>query len=175
MTTVLETERLVLRWFTLEDAAFVVELLNEPGWKQFIGDRGVSDLESARAYTQRALVNAYAKHGFGLFAIEGKADGLLRGMCGLIRREGLADVDIGFALLSRYEGQGWAYEAAAATLGYAREVVGLARVVAITAVDNHRSANLLQRLGMTYQQTIHLPPNAEPLHLYAIGLGDDKQ
>ena len=165
---VIETPRLVLRWFTLDDAAFVVELLNEPGWKQFIGDRGVRDLETARAYIQRALLDAYARQGFGLYAIAGKDDGLLRGMCGLIRREGLEDVDIGFVLLSRYEGQGLAYEAAAATLVYAREVVGLARVVAITAVNNHRSAKLLQRLGMTYEQIIHVHHDSEPLHLYAI-------
>lgn len=164
----IQTPRLVLRPFTLDDAAFIVELLHEPGWKQFIGDRGVRDLESARGYIQRALLDAYAKQGFGLLAVTAREDGTPLGMCGLLQREGLADVDIGFALLSRYEGQGFAHEAAAATLVYARDVVGIRRVVAITAVNNHRSAKLLQRLGMTYEQIIHVHHDSEPLHLYAI-------
>jgi RimJ/RimL family protein N-acetyltransferase len=167
---VFETPRLVLRWFELEDAVFIVELLNEPGWKQFIGDRGVSDLESARAYLQNSPLASYAQHSFGLYAMESKSDGSLLGMCGLIKRDGLNDVDIGFALLSRHEGQGLAHEAAAATLVYARDVLKLPRVVAITAVDNERSARLLQRLGMTYEQTIQLTSDSEPLHLYGTQL-----
>ena len=167
---ILETPRLILRWFTLEDAAFIVDLLNEPGWKRFIGDRGVSNLESARTYLQNSPLASYAQHGFGLYGMESKSDGSLIGMCGLIKREGLDDVDIGFALLSQYEGQGVAYEAAAATLVYARDVLKIPRVVAITAVDNERSARLLQRLGLTYEQTIYLPNDSEPLHLYGIQL-----
>ena len=165
---VFETPRLILREFALEDAAFIVELLNEPGWQQFIGDRGVRDLESACTYLQNGPMTSYTEHGFGLWAIEHKQDGSLLGVCGLIKRDGLDDVDIGFALLSRYEGQGFAREAAAATLVYAQDVVKLLRVVGITAVNNHRSAKLLQRLGMTYEQTFQLHSDSKPLHLYGI-------
>lgn len=163
---VLETERLVLRWLGLEDAAFILELLNEPGWKRFIGDRGVGSLEAARDYIERVPMASYRERGFGLYAVERKSDGLPVGMCGLIKRDGLDDVDVGFALLSRFEGQGYAREAAGATLAYARDVLGHERVVAITAEDNDRSARVLERIGMSYEGKIRLSPDGELLRLY---------
>lgn len=169
---VLETERLVLRWLGLDDAAFILELLNQPGWKRFIGDRGVDSLDAARAYLERVPMASYQQHGFGLYAVERKSDGVPVGMCGLIKRDGLDDVDVGFALLSRFEGQGFAREAASATLSYARDVLGLDRVVAITAEDNARSAHVLEHIGMACEGTIRLSPDGELLRLYGTTSGD---
>ena len=165
---VIETQRLILRWFTRDDAEFIFELLNQEAWKRFIGDRGIDSLAAARTYIDTALLTSYRRHGFGLYAMEHKHDGALVGMCGLLKRDTLDDVDIGFAMLSRYEGTGLAYEAAAATLAYGRDTLGLARIVAITSLDNERSMKLLERLGMRYEREIRPSETSEPLRLYAI-------
>lgn len=165
---ILETNRLILRRFTSDDSAFILELLNEPAWKRYIGDRGIDSLESARQYLESGPMVSYEKHGFGLYAMQQKIDSTLVGMCGLLKRDGLDDVDMGFAVLSRFEGQGLAREAAAATLEYGREKLGLKRVVAITTVDNERSARLLERLGMRFERMVQLSDDAEQLRLYSI-------
>lgn len=170
---VLETDRLVLRQFIPEDAEFILELVNEPGWKKYIGDRGINELDAARAYIENGPLASYARHGFGLWAVERKDDGELVGMCGLIKRDTLEDVDIGFALLSRFEGNGYAREAANATLAYARNELGLRRVVAITTPDNDRSGHLLERIGMHYEQPISQGDDA--LRLFAIELANGSQ
>jgi RimJ/RimL family protein N-acetyltransferase len=165
---ILETERLVLRHFTPDDDSFILELVNEPGWKKYIGDRGINTLDDAQKYIETVPLASYAKHGFGLWAVERKDDASLVGMCGLINRDTLDDVDIGFALLSRFEGRGYAQEAANATLTYARDHLGLRRVVAITTDDNDRSRILLERAGMNYEGPISL--SGESLRLFAIDL-----
>jgi RimJ/RimL family protein N-acetyltransferase len=165
---IIETNRLILRRFTLDDAAFILELLNEPAWKRYIGDRGIDSLESARRYLETGPIASYERHGFGLYAIEQKIDSTLVGMCGLIKRDGLDDVDIGFAVLSRFEGQGLTTEAAEATLAYSRDMLGLKAVVAITSIDNERSARLLERLGMRFERMVRLSEDAELLRLYSI-------
>ncbi len=167
---VLETERLILRSFTLNDAEFIYELINQPAWKRYIGDRGVDSLAAAVTYIETVPLAAYRQHGFGLYAVERKTDGTLIGICGLLKRETLNDVDIGFALLARYEGQGLMYEAAAATLAYCRDTLGLARVVAIVKPDNARSVRLLGRLGMREEGLVRLGEATEELWLYGIAL-----
>lgn len=154
--TVFETERLVVSRFTLDDAAFILELQTEPDWLRFIGDRGVHDPDSARAYIQRAPLDMYARLGFGLYKVSLKADGTPVGMCGLLKRDSLPDVDIGFAFLARHRGQGYAREAAAGTLAHARKDHGLKRILAITAPDNVSSIGLLEKLGFKYEKTVQL-------------------
>lgn len=168
---VLETERTRLRWLTPDDAPFILALLNEPGWIRFIGDRGVHDIDAARAYLEQRLVPAYERLGFGFYALELKAGGSPAGICGLIKRDGLDDVDLGFALLAPYEGRGLAGEAAAATLAHARDDLGLRRVAAIATPDNARSTRLLERLGMRFERLVRLPGDTVDLRLYAIDLG----
>jgi RimJ/RimL family protein N-acetyltransferase len=163
---VMETARLVLRHFAPEDAPFILELVNEPGWKQFIGDRGVDSLETARNYIETVPLTSYREHGFGVYAVELKGEHTLVGLCGLLKRDTLDDVDIGFALLSRFEGRGYAREAANATLAYARDQLGLRRVVAITTEDNDRSGRLLQSCGMKFEGMIALPD--KPRRLFTI-------
>jgi RimJ/RimL family protein N-acetyltransferase len=172
---IIETNRLILRRFTEADSAFILELLNEPSWKRYIGDRGIDSLEAARHYLQTVPLASYERHGFGLYAIERKLDSTLVGMCGLIKRDGLDDIDIGFAVLARFEGQGLAKEAAAATLEYSREALGLRRVVAITSIDNERSGRLLERLGMSFERMVRLSEDAEQLRLYGINFDTTEQ
>ena len=164
---VLETDRLILRRLTLDDAPFILRLVNEPSWIQFIGDRGVRNLDDARNYMLKGPMVMYERAGFGLFLVELKEGGVPMGMCGLIKRDNLPDVDIGFAFLPRFWGQGYAYEAAAAVLAYGRNVLGLQRIVAITDPDNHSSIKLLERLGLKFEQMIQLTGDSIMLKLFA--------
>ncbi len=148
---VLLTDRLQFRLFAETDAPFFLELLNDPAWLRFIGDRGVRTLEDARGYVERGRAMCH-RLGFGLWLVERRGDGSAIGICGLIKRDSLADVDVGFAFLPAYRGQGYAGEAAAATLKYGRDVIGLRRIVAITSPDNEASAALLAKLGMTLEE-----------------------
>ncbi len=166
---VVETPRLRLRRFTDDDAAFIVEQVNDPHWIQFIGERNVRNEDDARAYLARSFHAHYARHGFGLWALEAKDGGTVVGMCGLIKRDALDDVDLGYSLLPRYRGRGFAFEAGRATLQHGHGALGMARIVAITAPDNHRSSALLRALGMRYERTLHLPDHGGDSLLFASG------
>ena len=164
---VLETERLVLRRFTVEDDAFILELLNDPDWLRYIGDRNVRTLEDARAYILKVPAAMHAKFGHSLDLVELKEGGTPIGMCGLIKRDTLPDVDIGFAFLPRYRRKGYALESARAVLDYGGNVLGLARIVAITTLDNRDSSRVLGKLGMRFETTIRMPGDEGELLLYA--------
>lgn len=163
---IVETERLLLRRFAGRDAPFVLRLLKEPSWIEHIGNKGVHTLEDAARYIANGPVAMYERVGFGLYLVELKATAEPIGMCGLIKRDGLDDVDIGFAFLPAYWGRGLAREAASAMLDYGRRTLGLPRIVAIVAKGNDRSAALLARLGFVDEGTKSLRPGEE-LRLFA--------
>ncbi len=165
--TILETPRLVLREFTQGDAAFVLGLLNEPSWLRFIGDRGVRDLDAARRYLDDGPRASYVRNGFGLWCVVPKGSEAPVGMCGLIRRESLPDVDVGFAFLPAAWGRGFARESAAAVLAHARDALGLGRVLAITDPENTASIRVLERVGMRQEGTIRMPGESIDLLLFA--------
>ena len=169
--TVIETARLVLRRFTEDDAPFVFSLLNNPDWLRFIGNKDVHDIDAARRYIRNGPMTMYERFRFGLYLTALNSDGTPIGMCGLIRREGLDDVDIGFALLPQFCGEGYAREAAAATLDYGWNKVGLKRIVAFTSTDNVRSGRLLETVGLQFEREVTLPDSAERLWLYAAERG----
>ena len=158
---VLETDRLVLRHLTPDDAPFIFELVNEPSWLRYIGDKGVRTLDDARDYIRKGPADMYRRLGFGLYHAAQKSDGAAVGMCGLIKRDTLADVDIGFAFLPRFWGRGYAVEAAAAVLDHAKNALGLERIVAITSLDNDRSVKVLERIGMVFERTLRLAEDDE--------------
>jgi [ribosomal protein S5]-alanine N-acetyltransferase len=162
---VIQTRRLALRRLELSDAAFILELLNEAEFLQFIGDKGVRDLDTAREYILRGPVDSYGRHGFGLYAAC-LYDGTPIGICGLVKREGLADVDVGFAFLSRYRSKGYAVESASAVLEHARRVLRLRRIVAITSPDNAASVAVLERIGLKFERMIRLAEHSPELKLY---------
>ena len=163
----LETERLLIRPFTTDDGAFILELLNEPGWLRFIGDRGIRTVEDARGYIERGPMASYELHGFGLSLVALKESGAPVGMAGLIRREGLEDVDVGFAFLERHMGRGYAREAAEAVVAQGWEKFDLPRIVAITTPDNVRSIRLLEAIGFRFERVFRMPDDDEDLNLYA--------
>ncbi len=162
--TVLQTGRIALRRLTTDDASFIRELVNEPSWIRYIGDRGVRSEDDARAYLVRGPIAMYERHGFGLWMCESKATGEPLGICGLIKRDTLEDVDIGFAFLPRFWGQGYAREAAAAVLDYGREVLELDRIVAITSSDNASSIRLLEKLGLRLEKSFEI--DGKPTQLF---------
>ena len=164
---VVETERLVLREVTPDDAPFILELLNDPGWLRYIGDKGVRDLDDARRYILTGPMAMYGRHGHGLYVTELKDGGSSIGLCGLIRRDGLEHPDVGFAFLPASRGRGYAYEAVSATLVYGREILRLDRIVAITSPDNERSARLLGKVGLTFDRMIRLTPESDEVRLFA--------
>lgn len=165
-TEVIRTERLVLRRLTEDDAEFVLELVNDPDWLVHIGDRGVRSLEDARDYLLRGPLAMYDRRGFGLFRVELREGGEPVGICGLLKRDALEDVDLGFALLPRFRSRGYAREAAAATLEYGRQRLGLARIVAIVSPGNHASMKLLSQLGMAPEAKIRLAEGADEVCLF---------
>lgn len=152
---ILETERLVLRRQTAEDAEFILGLMNDPDWIRYIGDRGVHTLDEAQAYIMDGAVAMYSKQGFGLYLIELKEGRTPIGICGLIKRDTLDDVDIGFALAPEFRGKGYAKEAAGATVAYGRDKIGLKRIIAIVSPDNASSIRLLEKLGFYFEETIN--------------------
>ncbi|MFB7159953.1 GNAT family N-acetyltransferase [Lysinibacillus sp. NPDC056232] len=164
---ILETERLTLRLQTTNDAGFILKLMNEPSWLQFIGDRGLRTVEDACEYIENGPTRMYEQFGFCLYLVERKEDQTPVGICGLVKRESLEDVDIGFAFLPKYWGKGYAYEAASATLAYALETLGLNRIVAITTQDNHASAKLLEKVGLKFERLVQFSNDAEELRLFS--------
>jgi RimJ/RimL family protein N-acetyltransferase len=154
---VCETQRLVLRRLTAADAGFILELLNDPGFIRYIGDKGARTLEDAARYIEAGPVASYARHGFGLYCVTLKEGGTPIGISGLVQRDGLDDVDVGFAFLPQYRAQGYARESAQAALRHGYEEMGLPRIIAITSPDNHDSMKLLRRLGLRLERMIVLP------------------
>jgi RimJ/RimL family protein N-acetyltransferase len=163
---VLETARLALRWLTADDAAFILALLNEPSFLRFIGDRGVRTSVQARDYILNGPVASYAQFGFGLYLVLRKADGAVLGICGLLKRETLADVDVGFAFLPEFWSRGYAFEAAEATVAHGRRDFGLKRIVAVTSPDNAASIRLIEKLGMQFERMVQLKPGSPEIRLY---------
>lgn len=159
------TDRLVLRHLRLDDAAFYRQLLNQPSWLAHIGDRQVRTLADAEAHIGSHILPPYAAQGFGMYLVQRKADAQPLGICGLVRREALPAPDIGFALLDAQAGLGYAQEAAQAVLHHAFGALGLARVLAITAITNQRSDRLLDKLGFTFQSMVTMGERS--LKLYA--------
>lgn len=166
----LTTKNLVLRHLAMEDAAFILALLNSPGWLKYIGDRGVHSVESATNYLVQGPLKSYRENGFGLYKVELRERNIAIGMCGLIKRETLKDVDIGFAFLPDYIGKGYGFEAASAVLKLARDEFHLPRIVAITLEENHASVGLLKKLGMHFEEKIIYDNTLEELVLYGIDL-----
>ena len=152
-----ETARLHLRQFTIDDAPFIYRLLNSPTWLIYIGDRNVRGLHDARNYLINGPFASYDQYGFGLYLVALKEDNTPIGMTGLIKRDGLEEVDIGFAFLPDYTGKGYAYEAANAVKDYALAILKLPRVAAITTEKNDHAIALLNKIGLHHEKMVQLP------------------
>jgi len=164
---IIETDRLQLRRLSVDDAEFILRLLNEPSFIQNIGDRGVRTVDDARGYIVKGPITSYERFGFGLWMIETKSPLAPIGICGLLKREVLDDVDIGYALLPEFWSHGYALESASAVVSYAREKLGLKRVVAVTNSNNQSSIRLLEKMGFKYERMVQLSEGGAEIQLLA--------
>lgn len=164
---ILHTDRLLIRRLTLDDTDFIIELLNTPGWLQFIGDRNVRTKEQAVTYLENGPFKSYQQHGFGLWLVADKVDGKPVGMCGLLVRDQLETPDIGYAFLPAFHGKGYAFEVVSTVLSYAKNELGIKRVSAITLPDNVRSINVLQKAGLKFVKVFSFAGSKEDLQLYS--------
>jgi RimJ/RimL family protein N-acetyltransferase len=171
MEPVLATPRLILRRLGPGDAAFMLELMNEPPYHENIGDRGVRTASDASRYIEEKYISSYESLGYGLYLVELKDEQIPIGICGLVRRKTLDHPDVGFAILQRRWSMGYAYEAARATLDYAQGSLGLPYVYGVVTPRNSRSIRLLERLGLRYKRTLEAQGNSPESHVYGMELG----
>jgi RimJ/RimL family protein N-acetyltransferase len=164
---VLETERLILRWITTADVAFIHMLMNEPSYLRFIGDKGIETIADAHEYILNGPVDSYENFGYGLYLTELKEDGAPIGICGLVNRESIEDVDIGFAFLPEYWAKGYAHESAEAVIAYGKNVVGLKRIVAVTTADNQSSIRLIEKIGLRFEKMVSLSADESDVKLFS--------
>lgn len=174
MAEVLSTQRLRLRHQTPDDAAVVMEILNDPAFLTYVGDRGLRTVEQARTYIREGAMASYRRHGFGLWLVERVEDGAAAGICGLVRRDFLEDVDLGFAFLPAYRGLGYATEAAEAVRELAFVELGLERLVAIVSPQNGGSIRVLEKLGFAHEGPVRLPGEDEDILLYGLAKGSGR-
>lgn len=167
---VIETERLILRQFSSADAPFIFDLVNQPSFIQNIGDRGVRTLSDAEKYIENGPAASYARNGFGLWRVELKESGEPIGMCGLIKREALEDVDVGYAFLPQFWGKSYAVEAVRGVLEYAKNIARLTRVVAIVDPENQGSIRVLEKAGFRYEKMVRLSADDIELKLFALDI-----
>jgi [ribosomal protein S5]-alanine N-acetyltransferase len=164
---VIETERLNLREMSEADAAFVLELLNDPGFIRFIADRGVRTLEGAVRYIDERFAESYRQHGFGLWLVVTKDEGVPAGICGLLQRgTPVPGVEVGYAFLPAFRAQGYAFEAATAAAAYARDVLGLRRLYAVVNPDNAVSIRVLEKLGLRFESMVRLTGEESEIKLF---------
>lgn len=167
---VIETGRLNLREMSEADAGFVLELLNDADFKRNVGDRGVRTLEDAGAYVSERFEGSYRRHGFGLWLVETKHGRTPAGICGLVKRDALPGIDIGYAFLPAFRAKGYAYESASAVMRHAREVLGLGRLYAVVNPDNAGSIRVLEKLGMRFERMFRFSGEEAEVKLFSADL-----
>jgi len=170
MSLIRETDRLRIVKFNLEDAAFIVRLVNTQSWLKYIGDRGVNNEEDAIKFLEEGSLKSYETNGFGFYKMLHKESNIAIGTCGLVKRDDLDHIDIGFALLDEYFKQGYGFEASSAIMEFARYDLGIDQLSAITTPDNEASIKLLIKLGLTFDKQIEFGENKEILNLFTTRL-----
>ncbi|PKL82058.1 MAG: GNAT family N-acetyltransferase [Ignavibacteriae bacterium HGW-Ignavibacteriae-3] len=167
---IIETERLAISHLSLNDSEFIFRLTNDPDWLKYIGDRGIKNHDDAGKYISDKIISSYNNHGFGLYLVKEKNSDSRIGICGLLKRDYLESVDIGFAFLPEFRGKGYAFESAAAVIEYGKDNFGLKKILAITQSNNNESIKLLNKLGLSFREKIKLPDEKEKLELFSIEL-----
>jgi RimJ/RimL family protein N-acetyltransferase len=165
MQQIATTERLLLREFTLLDASFILELVNDPTFLENIGDKKVRNLEDAKKHIRNNLVSSYSNNGYGAYVVQLK-DNTPIGLCGFFKRAQFDYPDIGYAFLPRFTGVGYAEEACQAVMRYGKEKLSFTKVLAFTSLDNHASSRLLEKIGLRFQEIIIYGEKKEEVRLY---------
>lgn len=169
MTLLFETERLQVRELTAADKGFYFAMLTDPDFKIHIGDRGIADEDQALANMEERVFTSYDVHSFGMWLVARKSDGEPVGMAGLVKRDFLKDVDLGYAFLPGGRGEGFATEAAGAVVDYARRRFGIRRLAAIVSPDNAASIRVLERLGFARAGQVQFPDDGDICDHFLLG------
>lgn len=151
---ILTTERLVLSEMTAADAPFMYQLLTMPSWLKYIGDRGIKNEADAKAYLENKIIPTYKNLGFGFYKVALRSDNTTLGICGIVKRDGLENIDIGYGFLEAHTGKGYALEATKAMLEYAITALNIKKIVAIVDPMNNKSIRLLEKIGLKYVKTL---------------------
>ena len=162
-----ETERLIIKKFTTNDASFFKDLVNMPHWLKYIGDRNIKTITDAETYIKNTHLKSYKSVGFGFYKLILKETNIPIGSCGLVKRDELEDVDIGFAFLEEYEKQGFGFEASKAVIKLAKNEFGIEKLLAITVPYNIGSIKLIEKLGFKYEKRVKPFEDDEELLLFA--------
>lgn len=166
----LKSNRLTLRQLTIEDADFIVELMSDPDWLKYIGDRGVRNKQDAITYIKQGPQTMYQQHGMGLLLVESLSPKVPLGLCGLLKRAGLTHPDLGFAFMPQYRKQGLAFEAAKLVLHDIDQQQLHSKILALTSLDNHKSINLLEKLGFSFKSIIRLEGSIDETRLFELSM-----
>lgn len=162
-----ETDRLIISKFNLKDASFFLMLTNTPKWIKYIGNRNLKTVKDAEEYLKNGAIKSYSEFGFGFYKLQLKKDNLKSiGTCGLVKREILDDVDIGFGILPEYEDKGFGYESSIAVMELAEHKFNLKRISAITLPINKNSIKLIEKLGLTFEKKVKPFEDDEELLLF---------
>ena len=172
MPEVLQTQRLILRKLNLNDTAFIIELVNSPGWLQYIGYRNIHTTEDAIRYLEDGPLKSYEQNGFGLLLIQLKTTKAPIGMCGLLKRDALPLPDLGYALLPAYEGKGYITEATSAYLAYVEQQLQIEKLMAITNLDNAKSIRVLEKLNFVFERYMNLSGDDHSVRLFSWTIPD---
>ena len=166
MSEILQTERLILHKLTLNDTDFIIELVNSPGWLQYIGYRNIHTKEDAIRYLVDGPLKSYEQNGFGLLLIQLKSTKTPIGMCGLLKRDVLLLPDLGYALLPAYEGKGYITESTSAYLAYVAQELQIEKLMAITSVNNEKSIRVLEKLHFVFERYMNMSGDDHPVRLF---------
>ena len=164
---VISTDRLLINRITLDDAGFILKLMNDKDWIQNIGDRGIRTIEETEEYIRTRFLKAYDESGFGFYSLILKSDQQIIGIAGLVDREGIDHIDIGYGMLPEFRGKGYAFEATKAIYDYAYEELKLKKIVAIVNPDNTSSIKLLSKLGLEFERMIRFPDEEIDIMLFS--------
>ena len=164
------TDRLRLRRLTIDDAPLMLAIWNDPGFVQYVGDRGIRSLAEAEEAMRDGVLRLYEEFGYGPYAMDRKEGGPAIGICGLFRRDGFDDPDVGFAVLPAFRGKGYVYEAARSVVDYARDGLGVSRLKAIVSPDNAASVAIIRKLGLEFEKMHRMPGDEDDVALYGISL-----
>jgi [ribosomal protein S5]-alanine N-acetyltransferase len=170
MKEIVKSPRLRMRDLTTQDSGFLMELMNERPYIDNIGDRGIRSIEAAAHYIEDKYLASYVRNGFGLYLVELVDGATPIGICGLVKRDSLDHPDLGFAYQQRFWARGYAVEAANATVGYARDTLGLSYLYGVVSPGNTRSIHLLQKLGFAFVRSSTPPGQAAEIHVYGTEL-----
>jgi len=166
----LQTERLSLRRLTLDDAELMLAVWNDPAFIRHVGDRGIRTIDAARVALQEGALKLFSDYGYGPFRVALIADDTPVGVCGLFRREGLEEPDIGFSILPQHWRKGYAFEAASAVVRHAKTDIRLERLTAVVSTENAASVALIEKLGLQFERMQRLPGDNDDVAVYGMQL-----